>query len=968
MAASRAAPAPERGATAFEGASPAWEALCGALAEPGFWEAPVGPTDAAPFAELLAPLAAWAGRRLRERAGPAHARLSPEAVRTLEAGLLEGLAHWAAPCLYAEFAALRSAAQAVGGLPGRRGVHARFVARRRGAGMADFLTRAYPLLGRVLAVRLDRWIEAHAALLARLEADRDALAAAFGPWARVARLEPELSDPHHGGQTVCGLTLDNGRRILYKPRDLRLEVAFHELLGWAAARGADWEGAAFTVLPMEGYGWVERLESAWPAGPEQTRRFHRRNGMLLALLHALGSTDMHVENLLPTPEGYAVIDMETLLAPFAARRARLDAEGAWAAAQAFGIGVLHTGMLPGWQIQPDGAWLNVGALGRGGPLPQAVVPGWEGIGSDHLRPRPRRLERPASERPREDAPALLDGFRAMGALLRAHRAELLGPGGPLDAFKGLPLRFLRRDTLVYGGLLDALRTPGRLGDARAASRALEKILGPAASRDERERPLNEAELLALTALDVPRFHMRTDDTTLLADGMAPQAGHFALSGLDAARRRIAALSEADERAQAACVAQALEAAPRLAEAPAIAIAPAGRAPGAGAFRAEARRLGEIVARHAIPLAHGETWLTLASPAAASTQELALNAWGLYDGNAGSALALAALARLDGGGPFRARALAALAPLRRALESPALLAACAESRGGLGEGAPGAFYALTLAGRLLDEPALHAEARGLAAALAAREPGEGDVDDLLHGAAGRCLALLALHDARPDAALLASARACGERLLARRTLQTDGRAAWPGRDGPAGGAGFAHGQAGIAHALLRLARATNEGAFQEAALEALAYEAALTPPDGSRIFGWCNGAPGQALGWTEAPGAAPPGWLERALDETANRPAANLTVCCGLFGRVDVLLTAGRALDRPDLAEAAARLAAAGLAPLAGYVLGAERLMAGSFFRGLPGVVYQLARLVDPLAVPSVLRLDLPARAPRGSCP
>ena len=63
-----------------------------------------------------------------------------------------------------------------------------------------------------------------------------------------------------------------------------------------------------------------------------------------------------------------------------------------------------------------------------------------------------------------------------------------------------------------------------------------------------------------------------------------------------------------------------------------------------------------------------------------------------------------------------------------------------------------------------------------------------------------------------------------------------------------------------------------------------------------------------------------------------------TLCCGRFGRLDLLLDAGRRFDRPDLVEAARSIASqrlrAGLAQEEGY----------GFFRGISGLGYTLLRL------------------------
>jgi len=103
-------------------------------------------------------------------------------------------------------------------------------------------------------------------------------------------------------------------------------------------------------------------------------------------------------------------------------------------------------------------------------------------------------------------------------------------------------------------------------------------------------------------------------------------------------------------------------------------------------------------------------------------------------------------------------------------------------------------------------------------------------DLVDGAAGCLVALLALHELRPAAATLAAAVRCGERLLARAEPQPAGIGWRNVPVFPLPLTGFSHGAAGIAWSLLRLAAATGEERFAAAACQGLAFERSLYSPE------------------------------------------------------------------------------------------------------------------------------------------
>ena len=100
--------------------------------------------------------------------------------------------------------------------------------------------------------------------------------------------------------------------------------------------------------------------------------------------------------------------------------------------------------------------------------------------------------------------------------------------------------------------------------------------------------------------------------------------------------------------------------------------------------------------------------------------------------------------------------------------------------------------------------------------------------MISGAAGGVLALLAYHRSTGSERALELARRCGERLLA--TVQPmEHGLGWVTPIAPRPLAGFSHGAAGIAWALLDLAAETGEERFHEAALGAVAYERSLFVP-------------------------------------------------------------------------------------------------------------------------------------------
>jgi lantibiotic modifying enzyme len=281
--------------------------------------------------------------------------------------------------------------------------------------------------------------------------------------------------------------------------------------------------------------------------------------------------------------------------------------------------------------------------------------------------------------------------------------------------------------------------------------------------------------------------------------------------------------------------------------------------------------------------------------------------------------------------------------------------------------------------LLGEPALLSDAGRIARLVDAEQIAADRQHDILDGAAGAILGLLTLHGTNGDEAALAAARACGKHLLHAQIVDRDGHKGWRTLPGAMGYlAGFSHGGAGIALALLRLYRATGEDAFRSAAVDALVCERRLflphagnwrdlrSPTDERAVdlpSGWCHGATGIGLArlgcldLIDDAGFA--GEIEAALATTRNaRPWPLDHLCCGNMGRAEFLLTAGLRLGRRDLTQLARDRAGEVLArseARGGFIwLSGDDSVNPGLFQGIAGIGYELLRLAESAALPSVL--------------
>jgi type 2 lantibiotic biosynthesis protein LanM len=841
-----------------------------------------------------------------------------------------------------------------------------------------------------------------AELLTRLDRDWADLAVRFADGrdpGLLASVTPALSDPHSGRRRVAALDFESGLRLVYKPRDLALDRTFNDFLTWAAGTGLPAAPRSLKVLEGKGYGWVEFARHEDLASRGHARGYYRRSGSLLCLAHALRGKDLHMENLVATSGGPVLVDIEPLLqpdtvAPVLDAAASSDIDGVLESC-------LATGLLSMFEIGPDGQVVDVGGLRGGGtgtlPLARLV---WKDLRTVdlHFTEETRfatavknRVNVHGIAQPAEDyADEIVAGFSETYGWLLTHRDELLLPGGPLAAFARCRTRVIPRPTNQYAILATVLAAPHYQRDGARRAAALDILLRPFSGFTSRPAtwPALVAERRAIEELDVPYFWVPCEGLDVHVGRQPIVRGYFARSGLQAVRDGIGQLSDQDRLRQARILARALTESPRSRFASTFAISPAapgGVDPSAALFLDAAMWIGEEIQHRAAASSQGLTWRGWQ----AATRPPAFCPHTLYDGTVGVALFFAALHHVTGQPRWADVCRETLESIWRSLARGDHQAWT--SGIGVGDGLGSVVYGLTWIGRWLgDERCLDGASR-LASVLAARIDGN-TTDDVLSGAAGGILALLALSRVRPDPLLLARADACAAGLVARQVAIDGDGAAWPGTDGRRL-VGFAHGAAGIGYALDRVFHATGTASVGEAAARAFRFvrrqylprdrnwPVADTPGDHSPapappLVAWCHGAPGVALAETLAPSFSATRsvteQIEAALVTTAQwLPGRSDHLCCGTLGRGDVLLTIGERLNRPAVVTAAGALAER----VTDRALGAGHFRLGTssfeysvfdpgFFRGLSGIGYSLLRMGSAGQLPSVLGFEAPAAEPR----
>jgi type 2 lantibiotic biosynthesis protein LanM len=955
----------------------------------------------------------------------AHASSVPSieagAISDVERHLLRQLAALAGRTLLAEF----SVEQSMGGLKvaaastaadretgeGKDDAAYREFIRQMGEGDIQSLLQEYSVLGRLLAVQVQNWVESTRTFFSRLQDDAEAIRKAFDDedWGAVTQIESGLGDSHCGGEATRLLHFSGGMKLVYKPKDLGIAAAFYDLIRWCNDHGLDPSLRSLTILDQADYGWVEYVESRSCTIEEGTRRYFERLGSLLGLAYLLNGRDLHHSNIVACGPDPVLVDLEVLMAPTLTEvlTATGDAFDLNDQDEQSGLNdsVLDTLLLPRWDAQQSGEGeavvRNLSGLADDddGPSSKRV---WTDVNTDQMD-----LDRvPTDETPtRVGTPQLSgevvqasdyveeiqEGFEQVYRLFLNHSEALQRDDGPLADFAGQTTRFVVRNTSVYWRLRRRLQHPYLLRDGARHSIELEHLTRGYLAYSDRPAywPVVESERQDLLCCDIPYFKTLTTSTDLLDSRDRKIEGVFSKTGFETVQSKVERLGSEDLEFQknliwASLYSQSISGTHDASPGSSADIT-SSRSTCSLTERVaftEAERIVDRLDSTALRDRQGRlSWMALSNrDPRVQRYQVQRVSHDLHHGRCGIALFLAAYNHVIGGDHrVSEMAVKALQPLIRILEDgenrERVLVRDGAVGGTLGLGSY--VYTLTQVSQLVERGDFRNATQAAISLLADEQTQDDAHHDLVFGAGGAVLGLLAHYRQTGDPRSLGTARQYGRRLLrCRQTEPQSGLRSWKSRTGTFK-TGFSHGASGIAHALCRLYRQTQEEPYLDAANEALAFERTLYiedaqnwlphPPQEAKPFKtdglwstWCRGATG--IGLARVSHLALLSHAEREdLDAAIQTTCEQFTsgvdhICCGNLGRVLFLDTAGSRLDRSRLVERA-RDEAGHVVQRArgrdsyGLTKDGRDILRPGFLQGLSGVGFALLRLACPDELP-----------------
>lgn len=967
----------------------------------------LNPKKMVAFQDIFLSLLQGANVELKKTASPKVLEcFTSDAISDLNFALLHQLSDLVSPLLYSLFVKdLKGLSPDGKLLPSDADIktnhYTDFILRLQEGGLEQIFNEK-PVLLRLLAAITRQWIDTTSELVNRLGNDLEIierkLLQSKSP-IKVSAIEGDLSDVHNLGHSVRIIGFDDGSKIVYKPKDLGLDIVWVDFINYLNGQNPPVQLRVVNTIACDGYGWCEFIQHESCQSQDEIRLFYERSGAWLLIFHLLASSDMHYENIIASGSHPVPIDLETILqASLPEFELKNPIFGAInQAIDKIQNSVLTVGMLPAYTKSHKNKIFDLGGLNaRSGT---AISTDWKNINTNGMRWVQFQINVDTNTNvPHIDLnyakfgdykSEFIKGFEEYAHFLQTQKGSDYLQKLWKD-FSDLPVRKVLRPTRFYYTLLQRLKDHHSMDDGIKWSVQADFLarLGDWDEQTDLLWPLHKSERDALLNLNIP-FFLSPSDGHILFDTFGHSIETPAIPGLQRAQKRWKTLCQEEIDWQSLLIKISTSFVSSSIQQDS---------------KKDRHRYDRVLQSEAINKINDEdllnelkliidqiedssfqdalsvSWLGLDWMQNSEVAQLVPLGEDLYNGMTGIALFLAAYQYQF----HDERSKKLLNKILNGLHEQIHASTSARWARSLGIGGTAGIgsiiYALVNIASFLNDDAILEDAIA-ASKLYTKELIDADQGlDVISGSAGAILCLLALYRKTQSPDVLERAVLCGEHLLNSPRVGEAGSRTWVGLGlGNSPLNGMSHGAAGYAYALSSLHQVTQRDDFADAARECLGYEQsqydesehnwpdlrkdADDKPFKMMVCQWCHGASGIGLARIGQVKAGTSLNLLKTEIENAsictvrNWPNTVDTLCCGTLGGIEFLREAGDILNDEQIQKLASKRLKEIIATR--YENGKYAIGVGGnqfnlgFFKGLSGVGYALLRGLNP-SLPNVL--------------
>lgn len=412
--------------------------------------------------------------------------------------------------------------------------------------LIEFYTE-YIVLTRTLILRTEFFINNIKEILNHIEKDWLELNITFtGYETTLERIELGLGDTHQRGKTVVKLHFSKGTTVIYKPKNLDVTLKYNDLIKWLQKKNENITLPTYKTLSFKDHSYDCFITYQECKSKQEVKNYYNKFGQLIALMYMINGADMHYENIIAHGSDPYLIDLETVFHQYPVLDFDDTAELKLKYEQT--DSVLGSGLLPQSLFQnSDGKGIDLSAFnGHKQSVPFKVLQIENRSTDKMIFKKKEAFTEEANNIPMINGnkingrlyyKEILNGFLEMINTFKVNKSELID--GPIKEFGNCTIRIIVRATQQYSDFITESTHPDYNRDAYALEEMLERMwFYP--FKDRRTVPFEIKDMLNK---DVPFFTTTIQSKDLFSSEGDRIPNYFEASGFDLVKEKILNLSE-----------------------------------------------------------------------------------------------------------------------------------------------------------------------------------------------------------------------------------------------------------------------------------------------------------------------------------------------------------------------------------------------------------------------------------------
>lgn len=845
----------------------------------------------------------------------------------------------------------------------------------------SLVVERYPLLVKKLLAIIELQIHNYQAFALHFSQNLNSISQAFSIPSEnlvLCHIVGDLSDPHQGGKSVLRLEFEDGNRIFYKPRSLTIDAAWGNFIQRLLNAGFPTGLYSPTVLDCGDYGFMQEVSYLDKLSLDDIHSYYRNAGGLCCVVSMLGGSDFHYENIIAYNTIPVLVDVETLITPMPTSTFGLT-EIKKNESSCTHVG--RTGMLPHWVGSTPSNAREIGGFtgssSEGKNIPCGI--GGQKKGADFYT---------------ED---FISGYASAYDFFLKNREIILSENW-LSDFDSCKFRYIFRKTALYFSLNRHFYSAPFMRDVKffegVISRLGAGILLNFSEEDAKKLwNIVVAEKAAAQIGDIPYFYCYGNSLHLCSPSGVCVKDFFEQSPVNLARENLTGMSTVNKQQEikflrcsmeiCALQKQNIDKTPLLSyqsiERPIIQCPkniPA-------YLFAEINWLIKEIGKYETCPGSFEYYAPVRDRKT-TRYNLEVLPTEIYSGSLGAIVSYAAFAALTNDETLKRSILRKIKSIYEDEFHTGKNATVLDL--GYTTGLAGFVQVCLVASSLLCENSLVEMALSTALDVPEEHIDRAPHFDFFSGLAGTLYYFAKLYIAKPNALLKETIQHISAVLISRATIKEDGSHLWAGENEYQPLTGLAHGQSGVAVALLAASNVLGDNSFLRIAQELFDYESSAYSPQDNNwydyrrfdvplrgyepsrqynprfMYGYCSGAPGIGISRIIASRLTASSLYKEDIVRAVNfcknsYLVGNDSLCCGTGAWVDLLLEAALHFNLPELYDCAKAICLSIMPQFSGndYILSSINGTSDmSLFKGYAGIAYQMMRCINPEKIPSII--------------